>query len=434
VFRRAVVLPACALVLGALLARSAAAQQVWVVDDSLATGPDATTVQGAVTAASAGDIILVRDGDYPAFVIDGKALTVVADSGASVHVQGVRVRNLAAGQSVAIVGLTASVTQAFLPGVEVLGITQRDGPVLIQSCAFGGLVDFALLPLKPTAVVTDSAAVTFAQSALFGREIFSPLDPFTSGVTAAALQVAGSQVQLAQSTALGATGDSSYSDGVSFYPATAGGTAVQVAGSYLVLLGSKVSGGTGGNGSFSPLWQSCSSGAPGGAALQLDAGSTADARASIVVGGQGGHGGQNPDLGGFCADGATGAAAEGDGVLNVTPGTAAQLEVAPAVLREGGNGTLSLLGGPGDGALLLVGFGQLQAWWPAHGGVLLPAAPLVLPLGPLSAGGTLGLLFVAPDLPASMDGLVVVLQSAATSGGPVLLGGGGVLVILDAAF
>ncbi len=49
---------------------SASAQVTWVVDDDGGPGVDFTDIQMAVDAASSGDLIDVRDGDYGGFVVD----------------------------------------------------------------------------------------------------------------------------------------------------------------------------------------------------------------------------------------------------------------------------------------------------------------------------------------------------------------------------
>ena len=64
-------------------------------------------ISAAVAAAASGDTLLVKSGTYAAFTVDGeKSLSVVADTGASVTVDGtVAVKNLAATQTVLLSGL-----------------------------------------------------------------------------------------------------------------------------------------------------------------------------------------------------------------------------------------------------------------------------------------------------------------------------------------
>src|SRR5262245_6669651 len=68
-------LPIAALLTAAPLARAG----VLVVSRTPGPGIDFTQIQPAVNAAVDGDTILVRNGSYMPFKIDGKSLTVVAD-------------------------------------------------------------------------------------------------------------------------------------------------------------------------------------------------------------------------------------------------------------------------------------------------------------------------------------------------------------------
>jgi len=414
----------------------AASQQVWVVDDTAGTGADFSAIQGAINAAVDGDTILVRAGEQPAFVVDGKSLTVTADTGAAVHVAGFRVRNLAVDQSATIIGLSAGAPLSFQPGVEVLKVTDCAGPVLIQDCVFGGNTQFALAPLLPTVTINNASAVSFERCSLFGRTNMPLLGAV--GLLAGALSSHASQVQFAHSSVTGAPGHFALSQGVSLTEATPGEKAIELSASRLVLLGSGVHGGLGGDGTYHTAAKTCTAGAAGGTAVVFgDAACELIMRASDLAGGDGGVAGIDPFGFFVCSNGTEGAATTGPGLLTSLPGDSQMLDLMPAVVREGGAGMLQLHGTPGAGALLLVSFDQSQLWLPAHAGVLLPSAELlVFPVGAVPGSGTLALPYTAPTLPAGIDGLAVILQSAFTSGGtgggPVILGGSGALVILDA--
>src|SRR5262245_45172512 len=91
-------------------ASSIAAQgQVLVVDAAGGPGSDFTDVPSAVSAAVDGDVLLVRSGSYLvdelAIALDGKGLTLVADSGASVAVGSLDVQDLPAGHFTLLQGL-----------------------------------------------------------------------------------------------------------------------------------------------------------------------------------------------------------------------------------------------------------------------------------------------------------------------------------------
>jgi hypothetical protein len=73
---------------------------------------DFLQLQQAVTAAAAGDVILVRPfGErYDPTVIDGKALTIVGDGGIRPQLKRVRIRNLPAGSIVSLRFLQARIS------------------------------------------------------------------------------------------------------------------------------------------------------------------------------------------------------------------------------------------------------------------------------------------------------------------------------------
>ncbi|MCE9593021.1 MAG: hypothetical protein K8S98_02405 [Planctomycetes bacterium] len=135
------------------------------VDDQLTCPgqPCYGTIQEAVDAASAGDTILVEDGEYSGFTIQGKHLSVQSDN-AMVVVHG----------TVVVSGLSGSATlSTLLSGLTIIGsegftasthsgvcLDGNDGNILIQDCVIhGGLEprDAPLCPLgRPGLTVIDS--------------------------------------------------------------------------------------------------------------------------------------------------------------------------------------------------------------------------------------------------------------------------------------
>ena len=62
------------------LAAALPAQRTWIVDPYNLPGTHFTTIQAAVDAAATGDIVLVRDRQYPqGFRATGKGLTILGD-------------------------------------------------------------------------------------------------------------------------------------------------------------------------------------------------------------------------------------------------------------------------------------------------------------------------------------------------------------------
>src|SRR4051812_36571211 len=121
---------------------AASRADVLVVDAS--GGGQYVQISAAVAAASSGDTLLVKSGTYSAFTIDGKSLSVVADSGASVVVDGsMGIKNLTAAQTVVLAGLTSShassSSSSFDPTFGVgLFVSACQGQVRAQGCQFEG--------------------------------------------------------------------------------------------------------------------------------------------------------------------------------------------------------------------------------------------------------------------------------------------------------
>lgn len=117
-----------------------------IVVSSSGTG-QFTNLQMAVNSAANGDTLLVRAGGYSSFTIDGKALSVVADTnGLAVTVFGsVIVQNLGASQNVVLAGLivtgatTTSVSDT--PGVALFAIGNA-GPLRVDACQLTGAIGY----------------------------------------------------------------------------------------------------------------------------------------------------------------------------------------------------------------------------------------------------------------------------------------------------
>lgn len=79
--------------------------QVFVVDAAGGPGSFSTQLQPAIDAASPGDTLLVRSGNYAAASLVGKPLTLIADTGADVYAQWLQIQQLPAGAGVVVHGL-----------------------------------------------------------------------------------------------------------------------------------------------------------------------------------------------------------------------------------------------------------------------------------------------------------------------------------------
>ena len=147
--------------------------QIWTVDDG--GGADFTAIQSAVNAASTGDVVLVRDGDYAEFTLTGKGISILADEGATVRVLATagsittHVNNVPAGTRALLRGIT------FVPPQQLAGslvlIENNAGTVSLED-----VVAEASTPLpfgytttqNETVKIVSSAAVTFVNTDVTG--------------------------------------------------------------------------------------------------------------------------------------------------------------------------------------------------------------------------------------------------------------------------
>jgi hypothetical protein len=122
------------LLASALLATTAAADRVWVVDDDGGQGTDFVDVQPALNAAVDGDLVLVRPGLYSGFELVGKSVSIAADiDGASIVLGSSAVRDLPAGRSASLRGLRIVGT-----GGSALELTDCAGIVWLEACVVRG--------------------------------------------------------------------------------------------------------------------------------------------------------------------------------------------------------------------------------------------------------------------------------------------------------
>src|SRR5262245_51356283 len=98
------------------------------------------TVQAALDAAPDGATLLVPQGQYQPFAIDGKSTTIVGFPGAMVEVHGtIDVRNLQEDSSVVLIGLRASaVGTSNSANSSALEIANCAGLFRAQGCTFTG--------------------------------------------------------------------------------------------------------------------------------------------------------------------------------------------------------------------------------------------------------------------------------------------------------
>jgi hypothetical protein len=418
------------------LALSAAAQSVWVVDDTPGVGVDFASIQTAVDAAADGDVLLVRAGTYSAFTIFAKSLVVSAELAAQVKVQGgIGVRGLLPTQSVVLRGL-----DVVNPHEEGATLKNDAGPVWIEDCTLvGGVGDnsldglFAGEPLHsfPAALVEGCDEVVFARCELRGGHGLTLWDEeyqYDAGDDGHGLSLDGGRVSLFACQLVGGEGgdvqDTTTDTG------GLGGDAARVASGSLFASGAHFAGGDGGWGD-SDLW-GCGGGGSGGDGVQLSFGGSPELRHQDCS--------FDPGTGGI---GGPGCSAGPDGLdVRVVAGTAVALSGAARGLsvssphREGESATFAFEGVAGDAVVAAVSAAQGHLPLDAFAGTLvLDPAFLVYPMGTVPAGGVLSVPVAIPGAadPATLARRVLV-QSAHVDGSPaVWLGHGSALLMLDSS-
>ncbi|QDU64968.1 hypothetical protein [Engelhardtia mirabilis] len=262
---------------------------VLVVDDD--GGPGVfTDLQAAADAASTGDILLVKDGNYGDLtLIDG--LTVVVDNGQTATVTGLRVVGLPADRTVIVDGLRvrlpASAASAGVP------------EVLVQDCA--GLVFLQGLDVALTSVgagqelpsqqivIRDSSRVRLVESLVGSTTMAGELPPADPQP---ALVVDNSRVNVHDCRLVGSDGQSAGVDPVTLLGkgALAGAPGILLTGNgaYLRVANSFVLGGRGGDGALTSS-VGCVAPADGGDGVYIEGFAQSLVTASgALVGGQAG--------------------------------------------------------------------------------------------------------------------------------------------------
>ena len=373
-------LAACLTAIAALaLASAASAQNVLVVAPVPGPGVFSTDVQTAVDAALDGDLVLVKAGTYPGFTITTKSLSVVADTGAAVSIQGpVVVTGLAIPQRAQLSGLSiATPYPVTKPG---LWIRSNAGGVWVErTTSLGGNGN-------PGVRIDSSSSVSLQRGTFTGG--LAAFIAFAKGGDG--VRVTGSFVALHDVSARGGTGSTGGGPGSI---SGGGGAGANLLDGSIFASGCTFSGGNGGSNSLP---------GPGGAGLSLAGPATA--LECSELGGAGGQGG--------LSNGPPGAAVDDPAFLTTLAGFARHL-LAPEPTRALAPATISVKGLPGEqvGVLyattyepgfLLAGFDE----------VLFLLTPSVngLVLGVIPISGTLDVPLATPSLPPAALGTTVFMQ------------------------
>jgi len=404
---------------------------VWTVDDDAPA--DFASIQLAVNAAANGDAVLVRDGTYSGFTIDGKGLLILGDTTGTARVEQssfgsdpvVEVVNLAANQTVVFMGLEVEALPGFFSTGEAIEVVDCLGPVWIEDCNLIGL------GLLAAVRVTDSSTAIITRSTLVGAN--APDLAFGLGWSDG-LYCDDSNAYVYDSDLVGSDGlGGPCGDDIECGPATPSGNGASIWGGSMYISGSVLTGGTGDDGETGCIFQTMGNGSAGGDGVSLSGAvpSTVELVDTGLFFGLGGDGS------GVCSDGADGAPSfvAASSTLVSTAGVARSLSSTTPV-REGEMTDIVFTGAEDDFVFGVASTSALGLALPGYHGPLLVGVPFnLVTVGVLPPSGEVTLTLTMDPLPGGWDYLVRYLQALhVTPGLEAFLSAPTALVVLDDSF
>lgn len=393
----------------AVLAAQAEAK-VWRVGLPSIPNVDFNAVQPAIDAAADGDTLLLMyiDGPPADWLIDGKSLVIVKHPNmGTAPFRSCEIRNLAAGQTVALVNLASDAV-----AVQPLSIHDNQGNVWLQGCSLKGGA-----PGAPAVEIRASAAVHLLGVGVLGWPNFSaPQGPLPGVPGQGALRIESSNVEIDGSSLWGGNGFSKFTGEPGAL--SAGADALFIESGELLLSDALVNGGNGGS-EFAPF-APCTSYAPGGSGLVLGAGQPLVHRRKATVQG-GGH---------ICFGAPTApAVVVNSGSVDLLPPTLRSLAFTWEMpVFEPPGWTFGMYAPAGEYAFYGISGAPAWGYVPAWSGVLaVSATPVIRFAGVISASGVLYKTTNLPPLPAGsglqlyyQPGFVDPTSGALAVGKPVL--------------
>ncbi len=262
------------------LSSDAQSQTVRIVDANGGAGSFAS-IQLAINASTDGDLLLVKPGIYSRSVIDGKALTLIADgpgvtiqqlSGATTNA-GMDILNLNSSQAVNLAGFSVEAAGVSFTCSKALLIEDCAGPIQVRDCSFvtkPATGPFAFGPIDTSGAILSNAAAVHIVDSVFDASNSLELSQFCSMVKTMAKGLVSleSNVYVYGSTVIageGAPGDPIDPPG----EGTIGGSGWLIHDGFGLGVRSMFSGGDGGNGSDTAGGIGCGTGGDGGPAIEL---------------------------------------------------------------------------------------------------------------------------------------------------------------------
>ncbi len=368
---------------------------LWVVDAS--GGGDFTTIQPAIDAARSGDAIEVRPGVYAGFTWESKDLIVFGSGSPRPTIRNaVLIRSIGALQSAVLRNLDFRLVNNANPALVTL--QSSAGTVWLEDCTFAGksvssAADGELRSIE--CVDCENVVVQGCTVSAEGR----PDNPFFPYGPRAAFRAIRSSVQAYQSEFIGPRGHATMpSNPFTTWPTNQeGGRGMELEDSQLFAAGCSFAGGAPSQTAWCwpmfPNFFQCVTPKPGGTALVVDAGSTAESLDSTLTPGPGQVGGifLNPCYGTPapfpCPDGPAGEPFSGTVTITPIPAFAYRID-APAA--AGGTYHLSVEGQPGWFVFSVFSDRPDGVSFPLYFGVRLTAPPMTfIDEGTIPAGGVL---------------------------------------------
>ncbi len=366
---------------------------VWVVDDDPGPGVDFTSLNNASLSAQSGDVLLVKDGLYGGLSIQGKSLTVVAESGETPEISlGTTIGGLQPDQVVVLSGLALVAPNGPDRGLLLEG---NEGRVILRDCTVVRSNTVGLLCPEIAMVRNSDAAVFLGCELQAYPEVLGVAFP-CDVLDSIALCAENSSVFTYDCTITGGGG----------LGVLDGSPGVNLQGG-LFFASNTVMVGADGKDGVRVSDTDCVDPGDGGDAIRAN-GAEVFLHSSVLSGG----------LGGRSADAGCGGPGSDGQDVNSSAGTVTSLSggargyQSSALLRSGEAGELTFQGNAGEAGLWLASLSTDPILSTGLSGLIVPALPFdVVFLLPSLPGSGTQTLPIQISLPLGVDSLLIYSQA-----------------------